>query len=311
LAAAVVFAACSSQRNAAKADSGAGGATGFDETGGTEQRGSGGVVKTVSHDAGSDVYASHRFSIVFDYRFDTAGFFGAKQRASLEAAAALWSAVIRADFPAVPAGTTLQLRNPENRDQYVSVDAIERPIDDVLVFVGTSKAILPSYGRSSPAAGAQTSDATLAESLAHRINGRPFQPWAGSISFYPSANWFFDPTPDTADDIPADAYDFQSFAVHEIAHVLGFTTESPVYRGFLPALEAGVDAGSVTFTGPNATKVYGGPVPFETDEVHLLSGTHSGGAPALMNRLIANGTRELPTPLDEAVLQDVGYAFVR
>jgi hypothetical protein len=237
------------------------------------------------------------FSIKFDYRFDTLGFFKAPERkAALEAAAAQWSAIIGNDFLPVPAGTKLRLNNPENRDEDVYVDSLEEDIDDVLIFVGTSEAI-PGYGRGGPSTIAESTDSTLTKEFANRQNGKFFQPWAGSISFKGSVNYFFDPTPETGNDVPAAEYDFISLATHEIGHVLGFTA-SPAFSD----LEVGT-----TFTGKSAVVAYGAPVPLMPDLGHLLDGTQSDGVEALMTPKLINGIRQKPTTLDIAALVDIGY----
>jgi hypothetical protein len=49
------------------------------------------------------------FNIVFDYRFDTSGFFNDPQRrATLEAAAKAWESLIADEFPNVPLALGLQ-----------------------------------------------------------------------------------------------------------------------------------------------------------------------------------------------------------
>jgi hypothetical protein len=278
--------------------------------------GAGGGVAATTSDAGSSPQsdagaggaadasaAPHVFSIKFDYRFDTLGFFQApERRAALEAAAAEWSSIIGNDFLPVPAGTKLRLNNPENRTEDVFVDSLEQDIDDVLIFVGTSEAI-PGYGRGGPSTVAESSDGTLMQEFTNRQNGKFFQPWAGSISFKGSVNYFFDPTPETGDDVPQDQYDFISLATHEIGHVLGFTA-SPAFS----ALEAGS-----TFIGKSAVAAYGAPVPLTPDlgHGHLLDGTQSDGVECLMTPKLTNGIRQKPTTLDIAALQDIGYVLKR
>lgn len=240
----------------------------------------------------------HSFSIKFDYRFDRAGYFDApERRAALEAAAANWSAVLANDFPGVPAGTKLTLTDPEDRDQQVTVESLEEDIDDLLVFVGTSEAIT-GYGRGGPAGLAETSDAALQQSFFARQTGKVFQPWAGSISFKGSIDYFFDESPGTRGDIPKNKYDFISLATHELGHVLGFASCPPFI-----ALEDGE-----TFVGDAAVAAYGGPVPLEADFGHLAEGTESDGVEALMTPKLINGVRRFPTTLDIATLLDIGYA---
>ncbi|MET0791792.1 MAG: hemolysin-type calcium-binding protein, partial [Polyangiaceae bacterium] len=231
-------------------------------------------------------------------RFDTRGFFDApERRAALEAAAAQWSAVLDNDFLAVPAGVRLTLKNPENRDEDVVVASLEEQIDDLLVFVGTSEDI-PGYGRGGPSSGAESTDATLDKSFSNRMNGKSFQPWAGSISFKGSIDYFF-PAADSAERVPKDQYDFISLATHELGHVLGFTA-SPAFS----ALEDGA-----TFTGKSAVAAYGRAVPLTEDLGHFEDGTESDGVEALMTPKLLNGIRQQPTRLDLAALHDIGYAL--
>jgi hypothetical protein len=269
-------------------------------SGGTANGGVAGATGGAGNAGGSGGNPGGRlFSIRFDYRFDTAGFFEApERRRALEAAGAVWSRLIRDDFDTVPAGTRLRLRNPENRDEYVWVEGIEEDIDDLLVFVGSSDAI-PGLGRGGPSNTAQSSDPQVQANLSARPQASDFEPWAGSISFNPTSEFFFDPTPDTADDIPAAEYDFISNALHEIGHVLGFTE--------IMAFNAFVDGQS--FVGPTAESVYGGPVPLDESLGHFLEGTELDGIEPLMDTGQTNGKRFVPTPLDLAVLADMGYEF--
>ncbi|HYQ15669.1 MAG TPA: hypothetical protein VEQ58_07930 [Polyangiaceae bacterium] len=252
--------------------------------------------------AHADAPEAHAFSIKFDYRFDTAGFFDerdhADRRAALEAAAATWTALIDEDFLEVPADTRLRLNDPENRDEEVWVEGLDQDIDDLLVFVGTSEDIA-GYGRGGPATVAESLDSTLNQAFINRVTSAPFEPWAGSISFKGSVDYFFDPSPDTDDDLPDDAYDFISLATHELGHVLGFSP-SPAFT----ALEDGDD-----FVGKAAVREHGDPVPLTEDHLHLADGTISHGAEALMTPKLLNGVRRTPTPLDTATLQDLGYAL--
>jgi hypothetical protein len=263
--------------------------------------GTGGALLGMGGFAGADSAGGDRqFDIRFDYRFDTAGFFDLPERRdALAAAGALWSRLIQDDFNTVPAGTAIRLRNPENRDEYIWVDAIEEDIEDLIVFVGSSDAI-PGLGRGGSAGVAESSDPDVMADLAARSSGADFEPWAGSISFNPTSDFFYDPTPQTSDDIPFEQYDFMTNAAHELGHVLGFSA--------ITAFEALlVDQ---TFTGPNAQTVYGGPVPLTDDLGHFPDGTESpDGLEPLMDTAQTNGGRKVPTELDIAVLSDIGYEF--
>jgi hypothetical protein len=245
--------------------------------------------------SGSGGGPSHRLSIRFDYRFDTVGFFTAERRVTLEAAGAVWSNLIRDDFDPVPKGTAIRVRNPENRDEYLSVN-LEQDIDDLLVFVGTSEAI-PGLGRGGSSVGTETTNVTLGAALAARSGGADFEPWAGSISFKASSNFFFDQTPGTSDDVPFEMFDFISIASHELGHVLGFGASTAFTN-----LTSGT-----TFIGPAAQAKYGGPVPLVTDLGHFQDHLPSDGMDTLMDPGIPNGSRLVPTQLDRAVFADIGY----
>jgi hypothetical protein len=277
---------------------GSGGLAGANAAGTSAGGGAAGSVGVSGAGGGA---STHHFSIKFDYRFDTVGFFTPDRRAALEAAGALWANHIHDDFPLLPKGTGIRLKNPENRDEDVWVNSIEEDVDDLIVFVGTSEAI-PGLGRGGPSGNTQTDDPVLAAALAARRDGPDFEPWAGSISFKASSNFFFDPTPASADDIPSQSSDFITTAAHELGHVLGFSSGCAA----LLALTSGS-----TFVGPTAQAVYGGPVPLVTDLGHFQEGLKSDGSETLMDPGMTTGTRVSPTRLDRAVFIDIGYDIAK
>jgi len=287
---------CSSSEAAPRAVATAGASSGGTTSGAA---GEGGASAEEEAGAGAQIEepAAHVFSIKFDYRFDRAGYFDVpERRAALEAAAAVWSELLANDFPRVPAGTKLVLNDPEDRERQVTIEHLEKDIDDLLVFVGTSEAI-PGFGRGGPAGLAESSDATLQRSLNNRQVSQRFQPWAGSISFKGSVDYFFDRSSDADGKVPKGQYDFVSLATHELGHVLGFAA-CPAFT----ALEDGA-----ALVGKKAVAVYGGPVPLEADLGHLADGTESGGVEALMTPKLLPGVRRAPTSLDIATLLDIGY----
>ncbi len=255
-----------------------------------------GVDDDTGDDTDDDEPPARRLSIRFDYRFDDAGFFdAAARRQALEAASALWSQHFVDDFEAVPVGTRVRLKDPEDRETYVWVE-LEEPIDDLLVFVGTTEDML-GVGRSGPSTWAEGEDSAVLAALDARRDGSDFQPWAGSMSFKGSADWYFDPTPETDADIPDDAADFILYAAHELGHVLGFAS--------CDAFTALVEGES--FVGEAAQEAHGGDVPLTADAGHLDNGLESEGDEALMDPGGTSGMRKRPTPLDVAVLVDLGF----
>ena len=239
-------------------------------------------------------------SVVFDYRFDRAGFFtDPARRATLEAAASAWSAILVDDFGDIPAGTTIRTRNPESPDTAAMNISSESVIDDVLIFVGCASFSGGIAQSNNPAAIGSVADGALASRLAERYMGARFQPWTGWISFNCDQPWFFDSTPGTDDDIPNEENDFYSTAMHEIAHVLGFGT-SDAFAALV------VDGG---FVGTQAMSVYGMPVPMTASGVHFQSSVLSDGQLTLMDVSRTIGTRTPPTRLDRAAMSDIGYTL--
>ncbi|WP_019499186.1 hypothetical protein [Pseudanabaena sp. PCC 6802] len=237
--------------------------------------------------------ASSSFDIRFDYRYDTNGFFSDPQRrAALEAAANTWESIIKDEFPDIPVGTpTPFVGNPQTDvdDTFVT----DTPIDDLLVFVGSRNLGEATLAVAGPSGFSQSN---------LRYTGSNFEPWIGSISFDAATNWFFDPTLDTAGDIPSDAFDFYSIALHELAHVLGFGTSQ--------AFTNLVSVANPSFNGDRVKAANGGnPVPLSPapDLGHFATGYRINGVEPLMDATASPGMRDFATSVDIAALADIGY----
>jgi RTX calcium-binding nonapeptide repeat (4 copies) len=235
--------------------------------------------------------ATRNFDIRFDYRYDTNGFFSdPKRRAVLEAAANTWEDIIKDEFPDIPVGTSTPfVNNPQTdvSDTFVT----DTPIDDLLVFVGSREFTGNTLAQGGPS-GFFTNES--------RYTGSNFEPWIGSVGFDANSNWFFDQTLNTADDIPGDAFDFYSVALHELAHVLGFGT-AKAFDNLI--------SGS-NFNGDRAKAANGGdPIPLEPapDLGHIEVGYRINGVEPLMLAASEAGVRNFATPVDIAALADIGY----
>jgi hypothetical protein len=241
---------------------------------------------------------SNSFDIKFDYRFDTNGWFTPAKKAALEAAASIWEKIILDEFNDVPIGTSIQATNPQTGNS--SIFTSDTAIDDLLIFVGARD--LGTGG--TLGLGGPSATWIVGSDLDTRYNGNDFSPWTGSITFNSNAttNWFFDSTPSTANDIPFNSTDFISVAIHEIGHVLGIGT-APAYDNLVV---------NGTFVGSNALAHNDGvPVPLAYDAgsnsyAHIQSG-YPANHEAVMDPELANGVRRLPTALDAALLDDIGY----
>lgn len=241
-----------------------------------------------------------RLNIYFDYRFDSKQAFQNTQRRDLmDTAARAWTRYIMNDFEEVPAGVPVRTRNPEHIDEPGIVFTLQYSIDDIAIMAGYTDIDGPEdvLGWSSLSITTRDMDPALGQRLRERFDGSAFQPWIAQISFDEVENWFYDPTPETDDDIPLNSIDFLGTATHEIGHVLGFATSNA-----FQALISGE-----TFTGPRAMEIYGGPVPLEPDLNHILRNTEINGEIPVMERGSSAGRRKTPTELDLAILEDIGY----
>ena len=242
-----------------------------------------------------------RFKIQGDYRFDKAGFFADPiRKKALEGACRIWGRLLSDDFPAVPKGTYIKVRDPEKPNDPALALTIDYEIDDLVIFVGSSDLAPGITGVSSPTAGLSgISDGALAAALQQRFDATPFQPWTAWISFDSKTDFSFDPDPELGTAVPADKLDFVSVALHEIGHTLGFGTAG----SFKSKISGGV------FTGAKTVTLFGGPLPLTADLGHVPNTTMSGGHRMLMDLSDGVGTRYVPTPLDLAVLEDLGLHF--
>lgn len=268
---------------------------------------------------------AHHFNIQFDYRYDSTGFFDKTERRELlEAAARMWEKRIQDNFAPVPAGTRISVLNP--RTQREEMVLLQQEIDDLVVFVGTNSGMGSRMAVAGPTTRwYQQLDREFPADARMRIEGRDFEPWAGFLAINPDPEipFFFDTTPDTDWDIPPnsyESYDFLGLVMHELGHVLGVGT-SNAFRNLsslqsLQGLSLKMDAtGSALlvttqyslFMGPRARSVNGGQsVTLSADLGHLRTRLTVAGQQDLMDADL-NRTRQLPTALDLAILEDIGY----
>jgi hypothetical protein len=118
-------------------------------------------------------------------------------------------------------------------------------------------------------------------------------PWGGSIAFDISKNWYFGASPAN---LQSNQLDFLSVAVHEFNHVMGF--------GTTPSFDNKLVNGK--FTGAAARAVVGADVGM-ADNDHFLGSILVDGKPPNMAPTFQNGQRVLPTRLDLAALDDIGW----
>ncbi|NET72630.1 MAG: hypothetical protein F6K62_17375, partial [Sphaerospermopsis sp. SIO1G2] len=208
------------------------------------------------------------FDIVFDYRFAPEGAFDDLAKQRLEEAGRIWSDFIADEFPNIPIGTEISIRNP--RTNQIETITLDQEIDDILIFVDAQ----PLDG----AAGRTYSQPETP--FPERYNGSDFTPWISFIDF------------DNSSDVFANI----ELVLHELGHALGI--------GIAPIFFEIADGN--LFGGENSIAVNSEPIPIKEDEGHI-SGEFvlDNGLRPLVNELgIGSG---LPTLADLAILADIGY----
>ncbi len=247
-------------------------------------------------------------SIRLDYSMDSSGFFASQERRnSLQFAAnsiiSKFSDQLTAIQPTAVNQWTAKFLNPSNGAQDTRSN-LSIAANEILVFAG-ARALSPGDLAKGEKGGFTAS--STSQAFIDTVKGRgqlgalastatDFGPWGGTISFSSTTNFHFGLTTEGLD---ANEFDFVSVASHELLHVLGF--------GLANSWSAKVAGG---FTGPNSVAVSGkSPVPLN-DASHWASGTTSNGQIALMTPESTNGQRKLPTRLDFAGMQDIGWQFI-
>ena len=244
-------------------------------------------------------------TIQFDYSYDTSRFFDQQSRRDeLQRAADTLTSQITTSLGAITSNaaagnnwtlTTFNPSDPFNHNADISITNLNIAADTLVIYVGAETGVgggeagLGGYGGYS-ASGSQP----WLDSLRSRGHSG-FAPWGGSITFDPNTNWNFSSGAPGAQQI-----DFQTVAVHELGHVLGFGTAQQYFQYV---------SGDIFF-GPNAKAVNGGANPnlqSNADQEHWRQGTTSNGQPVSMQPVVAAGTRVAFSQLDFAVLSDIGW----
>jgi hypothetical protein len=247
-------------------------------------------------------------SIVIDYTFDAQGFFTQPRRDLMQLAADTIATKLNDSLSAITPGgiDTWSAQFPDPSTGSIrSIDNLNIPANTLIVYVGGgSLANNTEAGLGSTGGYSATGDANWLNTVAARgqlgalaTPATDYGPWGGSIRFDNSGatNWYFN---QSLAGIGSTQTDFLTVAEHELGHVLGLGTTA--------AWHADVKNGF--FVGPNAEAAFGGqPVPVNPSGDHWANGTHSDGAPALMDPILVTGTRTTYTSLDLAALKDIGW----
>lgn len=243
-----------------------------------------------------------------DYTYDTNSFFNTQARrdAMQRAADAIGNRLQDNLSAIVPNATALNTWTAYTTNTITNSQiAIPNPTiaaNEVVVFVaggpiaGSAIGIASSGGFSS---GPYLSGSNWPNILRGRGQaGAPssdFAPWGGFIGFDSSVNWNFNPGAPGSQQT-----DFESVALHEMLHMLGYGLDN--VASFSRYISGG------NFVGLNAIAAFGGPVPFAAGSDHISNSVVSGGQVSIMVPAIQVGTERVVTPLDWAILKDIGWS---
>lgn len=255
---------------------------------------------------------------------------GIAAQETVKRAAAEWAKYIKDDFDEIPGGTAFQILNPTSPGFFTDTLASNDTIPDLRIYIGTR-----SYGSNDPGV-AQTSIGLIVQkpgapitydyeyALARR-HGINFEPSVAAISF--NSDQSFKHGINTVFG-PQD-FDLYTVALHEIGHVLGFTTNNNVLldptaqtayrlRTLNPA--NGGPYNPLIFKGVNTNGVPLSMAPSKEDHFPANSqGTLAGSTQSVKELIVPEYSPGVNyanpsspdytgiTKLDLSVLADVGY----
>lgn len=254
-------------------------------------------------------------SINFDYSYDSTGFFdigtsnGQLARNLMQDAGNFFATRITDQLGAItPGGVNtfdINFFNPSDTTNPVNqtINNFTVAANTLTVFVGADN-LGGSLGLGGPGGysiggtAAFTNSVNRGQGVVDNPGAVDFAPWGGSISFNSTSNWYFDT--DSTTDEAFGGNDFYSVALHELGHVLGFSTADSWTNQ--------VSGGN--FNGTNSVAANGGPVALDGTS-HWAPGTTSlvNGIiqEAAMDPDLTTGTRKRFTDLDMAALFDIGW----
>jgi len=247
-------------------------------------------------------------SIQFDYSYD-GGFFDDQSRRDLLQQAAGFYSSFTDKLLAISAGEndqwSVQFNNPSNVGTQVQQHNLAVSTDTITVYVGGSamgSGVL-GFGTNGTVFNVSGSNQfvdsiyTRGQENATGATATDFGTWGGAISFNSDVNWFWG---ETIDGLDASYNDFLTTATHELGHVLGYGTADSWFNLIEDEL----------FSGAASVAAYGGLVPV-VGSAHWAEGvmsTYNGmDQEAMMDPSTPGGVRQLPTVLDYAGFEDIGW----
>lgn len=245
--------------------------------------------------------------IVFDYRYDSSGFFtgenGSRQDV-LDDAASAFETRFQDNLTAVSSSGSNQFDisffRPDTGD-LLTIPRFSVAANKIVVFAGAHD-LDGSIAEGGPGGYSGRGSAGFLDNA--RSRGQQgallaletdFGPWGGAVSFNSNSNWYFDSDVKTDEPFPGQL-DFYSVAMHELAHVLGFSSA----ESFDNLSSDGF------FAGSSVNALYGAGPSLAIDG-HWAPLLRYMGQEAAMGPNISAGERTRFTDLDYAAMKDIGW----
>ena len=237
-------------------------------------------------------------TLLFDYSFDTNGFFNdASRRTALETAGSELVSRIGDSLEGISASNgntwTASFFNPATGGQ-AEIPNLVVPDSTLIVFAGGRNLDASEAGVGGSGGFQAGGDSAWLDRIAKRGQATGYSLWGGSLTFDTTSNWNF------TTNAPADGQvDFYTVATHELGHVLGFGT-APEFSSFTV---------NGRFAGSASIAANGGSAPrLSPDQSHWAQGTLSNGQQTSMQPTLVSNTRYGYTSLDYAALTDIGWS---
>jgi surface protein len=267
--------------------------------------------------------------IIFDYSYDTGGFFGDEQRYIMEQVAYA--------FESRMGGTTFTSSSPSDYTGSTASDPLftfTNPTtgasasvvpgtttsegnvignaNELVIFLGArsrSPSYLASGGPGGWGSGSYSPPDPWVNAMQAKDTLTLFEPIIGALSVNTDATFYFDTDLTThADAVSSGKVDFYSVMVKEIGRVMGFATNNAFAN-----YSSGGSAGIGNWTGSNAKAEYSNqnvPLNGTPDwSTSLNQGNVNSATRAAMSPYISANYRLSFTDLDFALLKDIGYSI--
>jgi len=267
--------------------------------------------------------------IIFDYSYDTGNYFGDEQRYIMEQVAyAFESRMGGTSFtssnPADYGGTSASnpqftFTNPTTGGgasvvpgSTTSEGNVIGNADELVIFLGARSRGANPLADAGPAGfgtGSYTPPDSWVSAMLAKNTSTHWEPKMGASSVNTDANFYYDIDLTThADATISGKTDFYSVMVHEIGHIMGFTS-SEAFKNF----SSGGVAGVGSWTGTNAKLEYNGQnIPLNGNPHwgnSIVQGNVNCACHPSMLPSIGPDTRTAFSDLDFALLKDVGYTI--